>query len=487
VEAGVREEIATAFASISASAEAASQLERVLELRRRTLGADDPATVQTVRFLGAQYLSSQRFAEAERMLIEAYKMLPDKSPDALDVLAGIRLAQVGQGKLQDAVFRGERALTIAERTFGPNDDRTINARKLLESTHTMAERNAGKPASRVVVVAGRPPGSTVPAAQKVYSRAEKLLSERKFDEAEKLFLEARELIRKGDGPVAGMAPTLGGLARSYEGQGKYAAAENIYLEGLELIRKSGSDESLLLATMSALARVYDRQGKYAEQESTLLEIVEILRTKSEASTDALTATRNLAYTYYRHGKYAEAEALYADAVPAWKSAVGQSDSRVRSRIYELADIYAGQGKFAQADDLFAQILDAQRRYGSPDNMRAASMRTIGWVRVQLGRPAEAEAFFREALGILDRTGPDSWARFNTQTMLGASLAAQHKYGEAEPLLLSGYEGLKKVQRTLASLASSHLNRLKRQLRSFTRILDSRKKPWPGRLASNLKA
>jgi hypothetical protein len=108
---------------------------------------------------------------------------------------------------------------------------------------------------------------------------------------------------------------------------------------------------------------------------------------------------------------------------------------------------AGQGKFAEADGFMTEILDAQRRYGAPENVRVSSIRVAGWVRLHSGRPAEAEALFREALAILDKTSPDSWARFATQSVLGASLSAQHKNVEAETLLLSGYEGLKKSQRT----------------------------------------
>src|SRR5262249_15314302 len=35
-----------------------------------------------------------------------------------------------------------------------------------------------------------------------------------------------------------------------------------------------------------------------------------------------------------------------------------------------------------------------------------------------------------------------WLKFYTQSLLGASLAGQRKYAEAEPWLLAGYEGLK---------------------------------------------
>ena len=37
--------------------------------------------------------------------------------------------------------------------------------------------------------------------------------------------------------------------------------------------------------------------------------------------------------------------------------------------------------------------------------------------------------------------PDDWQRFRAESLLGASLAGQKKYVEAEPLLLEGYQGM----------------------------------------------
>ena len=38
--------------------------------------------------------------------------------------------------------------------------------------------------------------------------------------------------------------------------------------------------------------------------------------------------------------------------------------------------------------------------------------------------------------------------FNTESLLGGSLLGQKKYAEAEPLLLSGYAGLKEREKTI---------------------------------------
>ena len=65
---------------------------------------------------------------------------------------------------------------------------------------------------------------------------------------------------------------------------------------------------------------------------------------------------------------------------------------------------------------------------------------------------QAEMLLRESLAGWEETAPDKmsrpteaqywrWKRYHTQSLLGASLTGQMNYGEAEALLLSGYEGL----------------------------------------------
>jgi ECF sigma factor len=56
--------------------------------------------------------------------------------------------------------------------------------------------------------------------------------------------------------------------------------------------------------------------------------------------------------------------------------------------------------------------------------------------------AEAEPFLRECLAIREKSSPDNWATFNPRSLLGGSLLGQKKYAEAEPLVLSGCDGMK---------------------------------------------
>jgi eukaryotic-like serine/threonine-protein kinase len=61
---------------------------------------------------------------------------------------------------------------------------------------------------------------------------------------------------------------------------------------------------------------------------------------------------------------------------------------------------------------------------------------------------DAEPPARAALSAREKTAADSWRRFESESLLGAILAGQRKYAEAEPLLLSGFEGMRQRQRRI---------------------------------------
>ena len=69
------------------------------------------------------------------------------------------------------------------------------------------------------------------------------------------------------------------------------------------------------------------------------------------------------------------------------------------------------------------------------------MNDLAALYIRTRKYAASEALLREALSGYDKGHVDSWVRYNCQSLLGASLAGQNKYADAEPLLLSGYRGM----------------------------------------------
>ena len=86
--------------------------------------------------------------------------------------------------------------------------------------------------------------------------------------------------------------------------------------------------------------------------------------------------------------------------------------------------------------------------------------------LEQGKPAEAEALARECLAILEKKLPDDWQSFDARSALGGGLLAQKRYAEAEPLLLSGYEGLKQRREKIPAEHKPRLKQAVERLVSF---------------------
>ena len=71
---------------------------------------------------------------------------------------------------------------------------------------------------------------------------------------------------------------------------------------------------------------------------------------------------------------------------------------------------------------------------------------------------QSESLAREAMETDSKIQPDNWQRFRAESLLGASLAGQKKYAEAEPLLLEGYQGMMTRKDRIAVPDRYHLDR-----------------------------
>src|SRR5262249_61006571 len=81
---------------------------------------------------------------------------------------------------------------------------------------------------------------------------------------------------------------------------------------------------------------------------------------------------------------------------------------------------------------------------------------VGRDLLRAGRFAAAEPYLRECLAIREAKEPDAWTTFDTRLMLGGSLLGQQKSAAAEPLLVAGYDGLKRRADKLPTEAKARL-------------------------------
>jgi eukaryotic-like serine/threonine-protein kinase len=300
----------------------------------------------------------------------------------------------------------ERALDLERRVWGPENPKTLNTLSYL---------------GRIAWLQG------------------------KYPEAETLLGRAVEIERRVLGPEhPDTLFSMNNLGNVYRVQGKGAQAEALYSQTLEIRRRVlGPEHPDTLISMNNLANVYWSQGKYAQEEALESETLEIRRrVLGPEHPGTLMSMSNLAETYGREGKHAQAEALFNQTQAISRRVLGPQHPDTLESLSAFASLYQRQGKYALAETLAAHVLAGRRRaLGSehPDTMQSAADLALAYV--SQGKFAESEPLAREALAFDEKTQPDDWQRFWAESLLGASLAGQKKYAEAEPLLLEGHQGM----------------------------------------------
>ena len=122
-------------------------------------------------------------------------------------------------------------------------------------------------------------------------------------------------------------------------------------------------------------------------------------------------------------------------------------------------MYQLQGRYALAETHAAQALAGRRHTlgsGHPDTMASAADLALAYV--SQGKFAASEPLARQALEFNRTNQPEDWQRFHAESLLGASLAGQKKFDEAEPLLLEGYQGMLALKERMAAPDWYHLDR-----------------------------
>lgn len=267
----------------------------------------------------------------------------------------------------------------------------------------------------------------------------------KFPEAETILSRTLEIERRVLGPEHhDTLYSMNNLGNVYRAQGKDARAETLYSQTLEIRRRVlGLEHPDTLTSMNNLANVYWSHGKYAQAEALYSQAMEIQRrVLGPEHPDTLLSMGNLADTYAKEGKYAQAEALFRQTMETSRRVLGPEHHKTLAFLSDFASMYQRQGRYALAQTHAAEVLVGRRHAlgrENSDTMQSADDLALAYH--SQGKFTESEPLAREVLEFNQKKQPDGWQRFRAECLLGASLAGQKKYAEAEPLLLEGYQGM----------------------------------------------
>jgi tetratricopeptide (TPR) repeat protein/tRNA A-37 threonylcarbamoyl transferase component Bud32 len=234
---------------------------------------------------------------------------------------------------------------------------------------------------------------------------------------------------------------LHALASVYQAVNRLDRAQSLYQRALEKRRtRLGVDHPDTLTTQSNLAAVYWQLGQLDRSIPLFEDAVTHLRRKLGVDhPHTLHTIANLGINYRDAGRSPDAIRCLEEVVTTARKRGPPSDDLEWVSV-ELANTYSQSGQPAKAEPLYRQAMN--RRQPS-DPSRAGFMSQLSLMLLRQGKFREAEPILRKLVGIHGKSRSDHWSAFNARSMLGEALSGQKKYAEAEPLLLAGYEGLKR--------------------------------------------
>jgi serine/threonine protein kinase/tetratricopeptide (TPR) repeat protein len=257
------------------------------------------------------------------------------------------------------------------------------------------------------------------------------------------FLREAELGRNHPDTLAAM----GNLAVAYQAAGRTAEAIALHEEELARSRATlGADHPDTLASMSNLAAAYQAVGRAAEAVPLFESALELYRKKlGPDHPETLTSRNNLAAAYQLSGRTDEAITMLEDVLATQRANLGLDHPDTLSSQNNLALVYQETGRIDAALAMFEDVLKRRKAKLGPDHPDTlTSMNHLAEVYLEQERWSDAEILLRDCLDRRVRREREEWRRFHTMSQLGASLAGQKKYAEAEPLLVEGFEGMKKA-------------------------------------------
>lgn len=215
----------------------------------------------------------------------------------------------------------------------------------------------------------------------------------------------------------------------------------------QFLDKKSQDEKLNLKAMTLLNRIgvkHFAAQHYVEACRVFEKLYPFSLAKLGAGhKDTMLGLSNLAISQSRAGKRLESLQSYEQLVVAARKHLTSTDPKV----IDYTSLWIGaleQDK--QHDRAISErrlLLDDQRKaYPADDPRLADGLILLGIALLNKGKANEAESYLRECLSIREKKSPEDWRTFNARAKLGEALLAQARHAEAEPLLLSGFLGMK---------------------------------------------
>jgi hypothetical protein len=246
--------------------------------------------------------------------------------------------------------------------------------------------------------------------------------------------------------------TMNNLAASHHALGQLDKALPLFKETLE--RRTaifGTEHPDTLQSMHNLAGAYRATRQLNKAQELYEKVVEKRQAKlGPKHPDTLQSMHSLAGVYQDTKQLDKAVPLMEQTLAAQKARLDPDHPDLLTTVDDLALAYFQVQRYADAEPLVVLSL-ARHRSKSPadDKHVAIRLNLLGACQLLQHKYVEAEKTLQQGLAIWQQQQPQAVRRFDCESMLGAALAAQKKYSEAEPLLVHSADVFKAAAPKLA--------------------------------------
>ena len=449
-EAEIRHTIGTTYYNLGILPKATEQLELAQKLRAQNLGLLHPATLESLQSLGKVLLAagqSAQAAEAFTSVVEGFKKsFGPEDRRTLSAMHSLAVALRGANKTKEAIALHQQTLDIRKRVLGPEDPDTLWSLNDLGVAYVYSDQ----------------PSLGLPLTEQAFQLRSKVLGP--------------------EHPDTVVTMQAFGMALFSTGQAEKALP--LLLRAVELNeRLRGRDHTVTLSNTGSVGNAYSNLYRYEEAIQYFTMAADgYSRLFGEKHTAGLTWRMNIAAAYMDGGKFEEAIPLLRNYIPQWTKVRPKDDERVQHATYLLAknllwsgkvdealevglplltdrvrqsgagnpsipslsevvaQALARKGQWKEAEAVYQRVIDARRAVkGNVMGLEAGQAALF----LQQGRSADAETLARTALP-KDAAGA-TWDGHYLRAVIGASLAAQGKFSEAEPFLLAAHDEMTKLR------------------------------------------
>ena len=433
VEAEMETTIGEAYYAIAEDRKAKAKLENAVAIRRNLPGGNNLDLAASMQDLAMVLWRLSSFDEAEDTAREGLA-LTKKSAGSNDFSVAASLETLGtvlnsKGRLEEAETLLRDALALRNKGLGGQD---LSFAETLGNLSAVLQRRGA------------------------------------LNEAEQMARESLALKRRFLDVHPSVAIALNSLAYVLNEEHKLDEAETLHREAVAMRRQLlGKAHPELMLSLINLADVLAAQGKLEEAESTARESLAMRRTLNIGEDlETCGYLNHTAAILQKRKKFTEAEELSRQALAIEQKQAKHPSRTEQFTLFQLGNILKDQGRSNEAEAVYQEAL-AMLKEVSPDNPQMADLlANLTSVLLQNQKFDLAEKHARQCLSIRKAKEPNDWQTSYTESLLGETLMGQKKLAEAEPLLLSGYEGLKQRETQVSNHAKIFTEVLQRLARCY---------------------